>query len=362
MSNDGRRQITGLLDMVANIGLRLGAVATGLALAYLLYVIFGPKLAGIKNLNAEEKYALLQSIGWARTMLRYGSIAFVLGLCIRFFQEETIGLVLTLVGAGLYFLSPSGFSSLTLGSLKQSEHYLGIVNDIATVGLICLVPGVLLLVRDVIMRIIKRFTAPIEPPKSESESEITRKVHKPKPYEMCWDMAVCNERSRRFCQPWKKRKPCWQLKSGCLCDQDVIRQALMERDRAMGGDPNAGPKVADNRPKVVLSAKQKRERCKSCTIWIEHQRQKFRIVTPIGLVAVGAAFAYFYRQLYDVLYKLLGNMDRFMSFLTYRQEGTDASFAAQGHTVTTLAMICIGVVLLSFAFRAIEYMIFELEI
>lgn len=360
--SDSRRQINNFLEMVAGLGLKLGAVATGLALAYLLYVVFGPKLAALKGMNADEKNALLQSIGWAEWMLRYGSIALVFGICVRFFRQETIGLILTLVGAAMYFFSPSGFNSLTLGALKQSEIYQGIVNDIALVGLFCLVPGVLLLVRDVIMGAIKRFTAPRQAPAQESQTEITRKVHKPKPYEMCWDMAVCNERSKRFCEPGKRRKPCWQIKSGCLCDQEVIRKALMDRDREMGGDPDSGVKVADNRPKAILSSRQKRERCRNCTIWIEHQRQKFRIVTPVGLALVGAGFAYFYHQLYEILYKLLGNMDRFMSFLTYRREAADGSFAAQGHTVTTLALICLGVVLLSFTFRAIEYLVFELEI
>lgn len=361
MSNDTRRQIVGFLDVVAGIGLKLGAVATGLALAYLLYVIFGPKLTALKTMKGDDRETLLQSIGWARTMLRYGSIALVFGLCVRLINQETIGLILTLVGAGVYFFSPGGFSSLTLNAHQRSELYQGMVNDISIVGLICLVPGIVLLVRDLIMRVVRRFSAAQQPAAAESEIEITRKVHKPGIYEMCWNMACCNERAKRYCAAWKRRRPCWQLKSGCLCDPEVIQKALMDRDREMGVNPDSGTKAADKRPKVILSGQQKKERCRSCTIWIEHQRQKFRIATPVAIGIVAVGYGLIYKQLSGIVYNAFKNMDRFMSFLSYRQGEPDASFS-QGHTVTTLAMICLGVVVLSFTFRAVEYLIFELEI
>jgi hypothetical protein len=363
VSNDSRRQISSVLDTVAGIGLKLGAVMVGLSLAYLLYVIFGPKLSAMKSMKADEKDAFLQSVGWARAMLRYGSIGLVLGLCITYFYEETIGLILTLVGGLVYFFSPSAFSSLTLGSLKQNLYFHAIVNDIATVGLICVVPGILLLVRDVIMRVVNRFSSQHDVPAHAVEEETTRKPPTPKPYEKCWDMALCNERAKRFCRAWEKRKSCWQVKSGCLCDQEVIQKALLARDRELaGGDSDAQTAQAtDTRPKVVLSGEQKKARCRACTIYMEHQRQKFRIASPTAIVLVALVYVLLYSRLAAVVYNVLKNMDRFMSFVTLRH-GADASFASQGSIVTTLAMICLGVVLLSFTLRALEYLIFDLQI
>ena len=359
MSNNSRRQISSALDNVAGIGLRVGAVMVGLALAYLLYVVFGPKLAAMKSMNAGEKDALLQSIGWARVMLKYGSILLVLAMCIHYFYDETIGLIMTLAGGIVYFFSPSALGSLTLGTLKQSTVYVEIVNDIATVGLICVVPGILLLVRDAIVRVASRFGARHELPIHNVEEGHAHKGETHKPYEKCWDMACCNERARRFCSAWQKRKPCWQVKSGCICDQDIIRQALLDRD----GEPQPGQtaQATDTRPKIVLSDQQKNDRCRACTIYSEHQRQKFRIASPVAMALVTLAYVLLYSRLAAVLYTALGNMDRFMSFMTYRH-GASASFASQGHIVTTLAMICIGVVLLSFTLRALEFLIFDLQI
>jgi len=139
-----------------------------------------------------------------------------------------------------------------------------------------------------------------------------------------------------------------------------MKKALAERDRDQGTDMTGAPRVTAE-PRIVLSAQQKRERCRNCIIYCEHQRQKFAIASPLVVVAVIAGYAYIYGRLSVWLYKILEQTDRFMSFLTYRQ-GADSSFAAQGHTVTTLAMICLGVVLVSLSLRVVEYLIYELQV
>lgn len=360
MSMDSRRQISTFLDLIAGIGMKVGVPVAALGFVYLMYVIFGHKLDLMSSMKQADKAYLVSSIGIGRAMFTYGSVAAILALCIRYFYEETIGLILAMVGAAVYFFGPGAFSSLTLGSLKKNTTYHGIVNDFATIGLICLVPGCLLLVRDVVVRVANRLGARHEPP--AVAEEITRKVQAHKPYEKCWDMSFCNDRSKRFCAAWEKRKSCWRVKSGCLCDQDIIRKALIERDRELGGgEPAETERAADTRPKIVLSSQQKSARCRACTIYMEHQRQKFRIASPAIMLAVLVVFVALYGRIAGVLYGLLERTDRFMSFLTYH-EGAAASFASQGHIVTTLAMICLGVVLLSFTLRVLEYLIFDLQI
>ena len=68
-----------------------------------------------------------------------------------------------------------------------------------------------------------------------------------------------------------------------------------------------------------------------------------------------------YGQISGWLFKILETTDKFMSFLTLKQ-GTASTFAVQGHTVTTLAMIALGVVLVSMTLRALEYLIYELQV
>jgi hypothetical protein len=311
----------------------------------------------MSSMNQADRDYLTQSIGWAKWMLRYGSIALILALCIRFFYEETIGLILVFIGAALYFLSPSGLASLTMGSLAKNPIYQDIVNDIALVGLFCLVPGCALLVRDVIMRITNRFSAAHMPQTDEERARAERLRKHRKPYEKCWDMSVCNERAKRFCPAWEEHKPCWQVKSGCLCDEGIMRKALLDHER-QAGIAQQTPQAVDTRPKVILTAQQKKARCRNCTIYAEHQRQKFRIASPATLVLVAAVYAALYGQVHAVLYDFFKRMDRFMSFLTYHK-GASESFSTQGNTVTTLGMICLGIVLLSITFRMVEWLIFD---
>lgn len=360
MSNDSSRQISSIVESITALALRIGAVAAGIGLVYILYVVFGHKLAEMPGMKAADRDSFVGSVGIARAMFTYGSVAVIASLCVRFFHEETIGLILALVGAAVYFFSPGALGSLTLGAFRKNPLYTGIVSDFTVIGLVCLIPGCLLLVRDVIVRIANRFGTRYEVPGHNVEEGHARKGETHKPYEKCWDMALCNERSKRFCTAWEKRKPCWQVKSGCLCDQDIIRQALLERDREQH-DAVQTPQAADTRPKIVLSPQQKKARCRACTIYTEHQRQKFRIASPVIMVAVALIYAGLYGRIAGVLYGILERTDRFMSFMTYRH-GANASFASQGHIVTTLAMICIGVVLLSFTLRALEYLIFDLQI
>lgn len=363
--SDTRTSISNALDVFAAVGLKLGAVATGLGFVYLMYMIFGPQLDAMKTMKPAELASINQSVSWSRIMLVYGSALLVLSLCIRLFYEETIGLILVLVGAGLYFMAPKGLAGMTTsGAAKTATGKVdpgallcnGIVHDITLVGLFCLIPGCLLLVRDIVWRITKRLNAKPAPQTEMEKARAERLAKRRKPYEMCWDMSVCNERAKRFCPAWEKHKPCWQVKSGCLCDQTIMRQALLERDKEEGrGQKTAAP---DTMPKVIMTAKQKKERCRNCSMYMDHQQQKFKIATPVSLVLVGVLYAVLYKQIYNAFYSFFKGMDHFMKFLTYHKGSTE-SFSAQGNSVTILGMICLGVVVLSVTFRLVEWMIFD---
>lgn len=354
MSN--RAQINGLLESVSALALKVGLVMLGLALAFLLYVIFGGKLTAVAT--KADKAFLEQGVGIAKSLLMIGSIAVVFAACVRFFSEEAIGLVMTVTGGVLHFFGPIGINALTLGDIHKSTLYLSILKEISTVGLICFVPGCLLLVRDIVWQIARIGARQAQPQTADEKGR--PRPSQTKVYAKCWDMPMCSERVKNVCPAWSKRKSCWRVKAGCLCDQEVIKRAFVERDRGQGTDLSGGQK-AGTQPKLILTAQQKSERCRNCTIYAEHQRQKFRIASPLAIISIVSGYALIYGRLSQVLYGILEKTDKFMSFLTYRQ-GVEGSFAAQGHAVTTLAMICLGVVLVSMTLKALEYLVYELQV
>jgi len=199
---NNRAQINSFLESITALALKLGLVMLGLSMAYLLWVLFGGKLTAAAT-KADKAY-LDQTIGIAKSMLMIGSVAVVLACFIRFLAEETAGLIMTLVGGALHFLAPAGINAVTLETIHKNVLYLSILKQISTVGLICLVPGALLLLRTVVLQF-ARITSRRPLPADEQEGR--PRPRQTKPYAKCWDMPQCNERVKRICPAWSRKKP-----------------------------------------------------------------------------------------------------------------------------------------------------------
>ena len=115
----------------------------------------------------------------------------------------------------------------------------------------------------------------------------------------------------------------------------------------------------DNKTTPSMSAKQKRLRCRRCVIYSEHQRQKYRVLSPLMFPAVAIAFYVFYAQLVRLLGIVYANTDRFVSFVTAHPQQVVGS---EQHVFTVLAIVWLWIVVLSYALRLLEYLIFDLQV
>ncbi len=350
-----RAQIDSLLESISELALKVGLLMLGLATAYLLWVLFGGKLTPAGKV---DQAALAHMVGIAKLVLMIGSVLVVAACCVTFFSDESIGLIMTIIGGALHFFAPAGIDAITPAEIHSNPLYPSILKQFSSVGLVCFVPGCLLLLRAIVLQFARVVTSQSLRLASEQNSRPAKK--QPKFAANCWNMAQCNEHAKRMCPAWAKRRSCWQIKSGCLCDQDVIRRAAAERDRALGTDTSQGAKTS-TMPRNVLTMEQKKERCRACTIYSEHQRMKFRIASPLAMISVIAVYAFYYGRISQWVYDILMKTDSVMKILTLKH-GAESSFAAQGHTVTTLAMICLGVVLVSVTLKLLEYLIYELQV
>lgn len=350
-----RAQIDSLLESLSELALKVGLLMLALATAYLLYILFGGKLEAASKV---DKASLEQMVGIAKLVLMLGSVLVVAACCVTFFSDESVGLIMTLIGGVLHFFAPAGINAVTAPAIHSNPVYASILQQFAAVGLVCFIPGCLLLLRAIVMQFARVVSS--HALKNANDDKARPPKKQPKFFAHCWNMAQCNEHAKRVCPAFAKRRSCWQVKAGCLCDQDVIRRALVEQDRAKGTDVTQGARTG-TLPQTVLSMEQKKERCRACTIYSEHQRLKFRIASPLAMISVIAVYAFFYGRLSEWLYGILMKTDSVMHILTLKQ-GASSSFAAQGHTVTTLAMICLGVVLVSLTLKLLEYLIYELQV
>ncbi len=350
-----KSKLTGLIGSLASTGLKLAAPATALALAFLLYIVLGPKLHMLSRMTAADRQYLHDSVTSAISLLRVASVVLVISLALRYLYEPLAGQVLSLVGAVLYFLSPTIFGFATNNAFSQIQTYQEIVAECMRLGFVALLPGGILVARDIYVRFITRVH-------TRAGELLLQGLKRRRVYEKCWDMPLCPDYIVQYCPAFIERKPCWRIKNGCLCESEGAFKAMAVKstDDKFARHMVQGA-LADKRRAEVTSPAMKRMRCRKCVIYAEHQRQKYRIVSTLTFPAVGLFFWLFYNQLSALVYDVLEKTDRFMSFLAYNP-GNEVSFASQGQILTTLALVCLGITVLSYALRGVEYLIFDLQV
>jgi hypothetical protein len=308
-------------------------------------------------MSAGQRAYLHSSVVTAISLLRWSSVVLVLSLALRFFYQPRAGQALSIVGAVLYFVSSWVFSVSTGNAFAKIQTYQEIVAEFIKLGFVALMPGTVLVARDLFARVLRHIQS-----RRLLMSADKKKRHRRGIYEMCWQMPICPEYIRQYCPAANNKKPCWQMKSGCLCEGSGAYRAMAVKSTDDTFARFMMKELDEDRQRASeMTPTQKRNRCKRCIIFAEHQRQKYWIVSTLVFPAVGLLFWASYGRLSSVVWRFLEGADRFMCFLAY-DPGKTVSFASQGQALTTLALLCLGVMVLSYALRAVEYFIFDLQV
>jgi len=180
----------------------------------------------------------------------------------------------------------------------------------------------------------------------------------------CWEGPYCRDHIRAKCPIHiKRRGPCWWYKEGCMCEERIVLQAMIAPDwkdqmaRAHQSQTLTGPRKH-------LSPEAKRERCRNCIIYNEHQRQKHKALTVVALIAVPGLLIWQFPVLNAVVNKLLLGLDDLTRRFSF---GADPSGIPALHNsayalIAWVFVFALGVVLLSQVMRAIEFFCFKLKI
>lgn len=361
MRTHTRSQIIGLLEQVTGFGLKVGIPVLIAAVIYLFVAALGDNIQNLETLSESNRKYFVDGVHLVMKMMLYACIAVVASIIIRLFMDEVVGQALSLVGALLYFGSPALFAQVVGDSTKAVPLFGEIVRQFQLLGSVCLIPGLAMILRDAIMRIWTGISVKRVVERRWGDEEERRKNHKPKVYGKCWDMPFCRDFVRRVCPAWQAKSPCWRVKVGCYCDERTILQAMAnygtDNEHMRGIMRSLG---LDQPRKSQLSNAQKRTRCRRCGIFAEHQRQKYRLLSPVVIPGVVLLMYLFRQPVSQWVYNILETTDNFMRVLAYR--GAEYSFAADGRILTLLAMIWLTIIIISYTLRALEYLIFELQI
>ncbi|MEN6358392.1 MAG: hypothetical protein ABFD83_15065 [Armatimonadota bacterium] len=356
--------IFALLDNISSLGLKIGIPVAAVTVTYLLWVIFGPRLAHIDKLSVADSDYLINSAVISCKALTIASLAIVVSVIIRLLYDELVGQTLSVLGILLYFGTPEALARFVhVQNARAAGLALAIVNEFCVIGAICALPGLVLVVRDCILRIWRGISSKRVMETRWGDEREREKKKKPKFYGNCWDMAYCREFVKRVCPAFQKKRPCWRIKTGCYCDEHTILMAMAsqgeENESYKGILHSLGLDGQSKKPKV--SAKVKRIRCRRCGIYAEHQRQKYRLLSPMVFPAVIFALYFFYSQLSWYITTAFQKTDQFVGFLSYKSV-TSTAYASDGRMLTNIAIVWLAIILISYTLRTLEYLIFDLQV
>ena len=170
----------------------------------------------------------------------------------------------------------------------------------------------------------------------------------------CWQLPYCRKFVRDRCPIYHAKTTCWKELTGCMCEEVVIRGAM--ENRPIPKDQVAAAKMIPRNNR--LTDAQKRSRCKSCVIYNEHQRHKYRVALPVLLLGFAGAYVLLRPALVAGVSRLLGQANTSVSDVTV---GTIGRINTPTYFVELLVVGLI-VVAASYAIRALEYALFKLKI
>ncbi len=170
----------------------------------------------------------------------------------------------------------------------------------------------------------------------------------------CWQLPYCRKFVRERCPIFHAKTTCWKELTGCMCEEQVIRAAMENRPIPKGDLAAASAMIPRNRK---LTDAQKKSRCKSCSIYNEHQRHKYRVSMPAMLLLFGGLYFVMRPAMVQSVSQLLGQANEQVNTITV----TSGKVQFPSYFVEIL-VAGLMIVAISYAIRALEYALFKLKI
>jgi len=353
------------LDKLTTLGLELGGGAFILISVYLMWGLLTGSLADAVTLAAAERYRILQNIHLACRILAISGMVGLASAAIRYYMDEITGYALLIGGAVLHWGIPMLVGTSLQGvSFQAATLPAYVVSQYSQVGMLALLLAGPLIAIDFWykMRGMHRKAT-----RGAAVVSGDQELPKARFYFFCWQMPYCRDYLRKFCTAYEKKKSCWRLKSGCYCDEEMILR-VMKRSATSKIDGFDQRYLLAPESKKKLTAAQKRRRCRECFIYVEHQKLKYRILSPLSLPAAVTIMWMYFKPMKALLHSALQLTDKFagrISFGTGPVEAPAIKFGATTaatNTVEWLFLICLGMILVTYLLRGLEYFIFDLQV
>jgi len=304
MSRFGSGDISETLDEIltgcAKTVMILGAVATLISVGLLVFTCFrlgsDPSAATSAISDASRNVEIFQKV------LIAGVVGLAIGSTYMFWGEELLGAGQLMLALALYFAplylpsviggTPNRATEAALGSLQVGGTIFGIF-------------ALIVLTADISIRVRNRVKVGAKADHIKYGKGIKEEGEKQNVFlGKCWQLPFCRKFVRERCPIYHSRRTCWKELVGCMCEEQVIRNAMENKPI-----PKEAILAANFIPQNHrLSEAQKKERCYSCVIYNEHQRHKYKagmwITVPGFFLFYGACHGLLVAAVTGLLFKI----------------------------------------------------------
>jgi hypothetical protein len=408
------RTIQTFLDWTRRVN-QLAILATAILYAYVLYGLFMGDVGHWRTLSPADQLRIATNVESALFYLNIAIGILLLTLCILYYDEEPLGYTLIGIAVLLYYGVPFLLSSVfgdMVGEWQSSHNRaaLSILVQLKTAALMLAVPGGILVLRDLFLRVVEGGSRRREEFTAMQYGGAVKEEERPgRPLigimAKCWQLPFCRDAIRKGCPIYHARTRCWRQRVGCMCEENVIRHAmdaviskelimfdapvaqsgLIDMTPVIGENPNpppaevnrteefparsAGPPASrrdvriPHNPNIPMSVK--KERCRNCVIYNEHQRLKYQFFAPLVVLAVPVLAFLKAQDLSDLLNRVFAGVDSLMArlALTGGAQNTGALTSMSSVGFANYVLIgCLVVIAATMSLRFLEYVIFKMKI
>lgn len=337
--------LTGAAKLLFYLGLLLGLGAVAFCIYYA--ISFGGQIQG------NESQAL-SNIDLFQKLIISGMLAAGIGATYLFWGEELLGAILLIVSGLLYFspLILTGAAGVQADN-KVAQAALATVQLGGTV-LGALAIGVVLV--DVLIRVRARAQQGAKADQLKYGKGIKEESDRQNVFMgKCWQLPFCRKFVREKCPIYHAKRTCWKEQVGCMCEEQVIRGAM--ENKLIPKDEVAAASMIPHNNRLTFA--QKRERCKQCVIYNEHQKHKYRAMLPTLIIGFIAFYAIFRIPLLAATAGLVNAMSKVVGKLTFSENNADKIVAAP---IQELLLVCVMIILLTYSLKVLEHLIFKVKI
>jgi hypothetical protein len=346
---DTQDAIGGFLDTAAKACFYGGLLALVVSTGFLGFTFFHFVSANGDTGSAANNVQLLSKVMMA------GAIATGIGSTYLFWGEEIMHGI-QIIGAAALIFAPLYLPAVAANG-AVSPVAAGALGEIQKSGIVFGVISILALVVELLVKVKARAMVGTKADQLKYGKGIKEEKYQNRFLGKCWQLPYCRKFVRERCPIYHARRTCWKERVGCMCEEEVIRNAM--ENRVIPKDSVAAARYIPVNNKIT--AGQKRERCRQCTIYNEHLKHKYKLALPLTIAGFVLLYVVGRVPMLAATGAVINKINGVVGNLSYGS----LKAPAQGGAMLPFQEIlldCIMVVLLAYVLKVLEYVIFKLKV